>query len=46
MGVKTRFVVGIRQVKVSAKKMNAKFIACELFVKGVCTFVVVLYRNQ
>ena len=34
------------QVKFSTKNMNAKIIVCELSVKMVVTFVVVLYRNQ
>ena len=34
------------QVKVAAKNINAKFFACELWVKRVGTFGVVLYRNQ
>ena len=39
-------VVGNDQVKVAAKNMNAKYFACELRVKRVGTFGVVLYRNQ
>ena len=34
------------QVKVAAKTINAKFFACELWVKRVGTFGVVLYRNR
>ena len=34
------------QVKVAAKTINAKFYACELWVKRVGTFGVVLYRNH
>ena len=34
------------QVKVAAKIMNAKFFACELWVKRAGTFGVVLYCNQ
>ena len=34
------------QVKVVAKHLNAKFFACEFWVKRVGTFGVVLYRNQ
>ena len=34
------------QVKVAAKNINAKIFACELWVKRVGTFGVVLYRNQ
>ena len=34
------------QVKFAAKSINANCIACELLVKGVDTFGVVLYRNQ
>ena len=33
-------------VKVAAKKISVQFIACELWVEGVGTFGVVLYRNQ
>ena len=33
-------------VKVSAKIESAKLFACELWVERVCTFGVVLYRNQ
>ena len=33
-------------VKVSAKVESAKFFACELWIERVCTFGVVLYRNQ
>ena len=33
-------------VKVAAKIESAKFFACELWVKRVGTFGVVLYRNQ
>ena len=33
-------------VKVLAKNESAKFFACELWVEGVGTFGVVLYRNQ
>ena len=42
-------VVRIRtyaKVKVAAKNINAKSFACELWVKRVGTFGVVLYRNQ
>ena len=38
--------IGNDQVKVAAKNINAKFFACELWVKRVGTFGVVLYRNQ
>ena len=34
------------QVKATAKNINAKFFACELWVKRVGTFGVVLYLNQ
>ena len=34
------------QVKFAAKNINANCIACELSVKRVDTFGVVLYRNQ
>ena len=34
------------QVKVSAKNINAEVFACELWVKRVGVFGVVLYRNQ
>ena len=34
------------QEKVTAKNLNANFFACELLVKRVGTFGVVLYRNQ
>ena len=34
------------QVKVAAKNINAKLFACELWVKRVGIFGVVLYRNQ
>ena len=34
------------QVQVAAKNINANFFACELWVKRVGTFGVVLYRNQ
>ena len=34
------------QVKVAAKNKNAKYFACELWVKRVGTFDVVLCRNQ
>ena len=34
------------QVKFAAKNINAQFFACELWVKRVGTFGVVLYRNQ
>ena len=34
------------QVRVAAKNINAKFFACELWVKRVGTFGVLLYRNQ
>ena len=34
------------QVKVAAKNINANFFACELWVKRVGTFGVVLYHNQ
>ena len=34
------------EVKVSAKNINANFFACELCVKRVGTFGVVLYSNQ
>ena len=34
------------QVKVATKNINASFFACELWVKRVGTFGVVLYRNQ
>ena len=33
-------------MKVAAKNKNAKFLACELWVKRVGTFGVVLYRKQ
>ena len=33
------------QVKVAAKNINAKFFACELWIKRDGTFAVVLYRN-
>ena len=40
-------MVGIRnQVKVGAKIIGAKFIACELGEKRVSIFGLVLYRNQ
>ena len=34
------------QVKVAANHINAKCFACELWVKRVGTFGVVLYRHQ
>ena len=34
------------QVKVAAKNIKAKIFACEIWVKRVGTFDVVLYRNQ
>ena len=34
------------QVKVATENKNAIFFPCELWVKRVCTFGVVLYRNQ
>ena len=34
------------QVKVAAKNIDAKFFACELWVKRVGTFGLVVYRNQ
>ena len=39
-------VVRNDQVKGEAKNINAKCFACELWVKRVGTFGVVLYRNQ
>ena len=51
MGVKTCLwsefkKISNDQVKVSAKDIKPKFIACELWVKRVGTFGAVLYRNQ
>ena len=34
------------QVKFAAKNINAKYFVCELYVKTVGTFDVVLYRNK
>ena len=49
-GCENLSVVGISisndQIKVVAKNKYAKFFACELWVKRVGTFGVVLYRNQ
>ena len=41
-------LISNEQVKVAANNINAKFCACELWVKRVGTFGVhvVLYRNQ
>ena len=44
-------VLGIKnisndQIRVVPKNINANFFACELWVKRVGTFDVVLYRNQ
>ena len=39
-------IISNDQVKPSAKSIKANFIACELSVKRVVTFSVVLYRNQ
>ena len=46
MGVNTCLWSDNDQVKVAAKNINAKCFACELWVKRVGTFGVVLYRNQ
>ena len=34
------------QVKVATKNKNAKFFACKRWIKRICTFGVVPYRNQ
>ena len=49
IGVKTclwSWSISDDQVKVVAKNKNAKLFACELWVKMVGTFGVVLYHNQ
>ena len=46
MGVKTCLWISNHHVKFAAKQFKAKHIACELLVKRVVTFGVVLYSNQ
>ena len=46
MGVKNSSVIGIRKQAMIRKNVKANCIACELLVKRVVTFGVVLYRNH